>query len=319
MKAWVKYTSMARSPTRSISFPVILASVAVALSVALLAGWIFVLFRNRSVAEEVAASTLFLIAGVVSLLTIISVLVMFSVFLVQQILEGRQQESFIDSVTHELKSPLASIKLCLETLPRQELTAEQREQLRQMMVDDVERLNIFIDDILEASRVNLPNRGYSLHEVDIRALLQRCVDSIIPRHHIPKEHIQIEAAEGIMLRTDVTALETIVKNLLDNAVKYSSEPREIRIRVIKNESKNQLIVEVQDNGIGLDPKHARRIFERFYRVQTEDVRTRRGTGLGLFVGAALAKSLGGRLSAHSEGPGKGTTMRLLLPTDVATS
>ena len=310
---------MARSPTRSISLPIILSSVAVTLSVALLAGWIFVLVQNRSVVGEVASNSLFLIAGVMSLLTIISVLVMFGFFLVQQILEGRMQESFIDSVTHELKSPLASIKLCLETLPRQELSAEQREQLRQMMIADVERLTIFIDDILEASRVNLPHRSYSLHEVEVRALLQRCIDSILQRHSIPREHIQLEVPEALMLRTDVTALETIVKNLLDNAVKYSAEPRQIRVSATKDEQKDQLCLEVKDNGIGFDAKHASRIFERFYRVQTEEVRTRRGTGLGLFVGAALAKSLGGRLSARSEGPGKGTTMRLLLPTEVATT
>jgi signal transduction histidine kinase len=310
---------MARSPTRSISLPIILASVTVTLSLALLAGWILVLIQNRSVAKEVASNSLFLVAGVLSLLTIISVLVMFGFFLVRQILEGRMQESFIDSVTHELKSPLASIKLCLETLPRQELSAEQHEQLRQMMIADVERLTIFIDDILEASRVNLPNRSYSLHEVELRTLLQRCIDSILQRHLIPRDHIQLELPEALMLRTDVTALETIVKNLLDNAVKYSAAPRLIKVIATKDHKKNQLCLEVKDSGIGFDPKHASRLFERFYRVQTEDVRKRRGTGLGLFVGAALAKSLGGKLSASSEGLGKGASMRLLLPTDVLTT
>jgi signal transduction histidine kinase len=290
---------MARSPTRSISLPIILASVTVTLSIALLAGWILVLVQNRSMAKEVASNSLFLVAGVASLLTIISVLVMFGFFLVRQILEGRMQESFIDSVTHELKSPLASIKLCLETLPRQELSADQHEQLRQMMIADVERLTIFIDDILEASRVNLPNRSYSMHEVEVRVLLQRCVDSILQRHSIPREHIQLEVPQGLMLWTDVTALETIIKNLLDNAVKYSASPRLVKVSATNNHQKNQLCVEVKDNGIGFDPKHASRLFERFYRVQTEDVRKRRGTGLGLFVGAALAKSLGGKLTARS--------------------
>jgi signal transduction histidine kinase len=307
---------MARKATRSISFPIILASAAVTLSIALLVGWILVLIRDRTVTKEITGNTLVLVAGVLSLLTIISVLVLFSIFLVRQILEGRQQDSFIDSVTHELKSPLASIKLCLETVLRPEITTEQREQLRQMMIVDVERLSIFIDDILEASRVSVGTRIYSLHEVDVQSFLQRCIESILHRHRTAKESISLEVAGSLRLRTDATALETIVKNLLDNAVKYSSEPRRIQVRASQELSKNQLTIEVSDNGIGFETQHARRIFERFYRVQAEEVRSRRGTGLGLFVGASLAKSIGGKLFAHSDGPGKGATVRLTLPIDV---
>lgn len=306
---------MPQSTTRSISLPITLASIAVALGIALVVGWVLVLIQNRSMAREVASNTLALVAGVVSLLTIITVLVMFSVFLVQQILEVRRQDSFIDSVTHELKSPLASLKLCLETLPRKELTETQREELRQMMLDDVERLAVFIDDVLETSRVPAWNRSYSLDEVALAPLLQRCVEAVLHRHRLSAESIKVEVPGSLTLRTSAIALETIVKNLLDNAVKYSSEPREIWVRASLQDNR-YIEISVKDNGIGLEPKHAKIIFERFYRVQSEEVRKRRGTGLGLFVGASLAKSLGGRLSAQSQGIGKGTTMKLLLPVNV---
>jgi signal transduction histidine kinase len=153
---------MAPRDTRSISLPITLSSVAVALSIALLVGWTVVVARNESLAEDIAANTLLLITGAVALVVIMTVLVLFTLFLVREIREVRRQTSFIDSVTHELKSPLAALKLCLETLGRPDLPAPQHARLRLMMLDDVERLTAFIDRVLAANRFpEEHSRGWS--------------------------------------------------------------------------------------------------------------------------------------------------------------
>src|SRR3970282_743259 len=167
-----------RRRTGSISLPIVLGSITVALAIALLVGWTLVILQNLELTKAVVQNTWLLVAGVTSLGVIISVLVLLSVFMVRAILEVRRQTSFIDSVTHELKSPLAELRLCLDTLVRPELRDDQRETLRETMVDAGDRLSVFIDDILEASRLAHGRRGHALAEVDIGTLARRCAEGI---------------------------------------------------------------------------------------------------------------------------------------------
>lgn len=304
---------MPRIRQRSISLPITLASVAVALSIALLIGWTIAAVRRVRATDPIAPDFWLIVAGILSLVLIMSVLVAFSVFLVREILEGRRQTSFIDSVTHELKSPLASIKLCLETLERPELSPPQRETLRRMMLLDVERLSTFIDDVLEANRVAHGRRAHLMTEVSLADLVRQAAESVATRHNLPADRVQQDIPPDLRLTTDRTALETVLRNLLDNAVKYSTSGAVVRVRATPSQD-GEVLVEVQDAGIGIDRRDLKRIFERFYRAPTEEVRARRGTGLGLFVVAALVRSLGGRVEARSEGLGHGTTIRVRLPT-----
>ena len=302
----------ARRVYRSISTPITLGSVAVVLTIALLVGWTLVSLQNIAITRRVAENTALLVAGIVSLAIVLSVVVLFSVFLVREILEVRRQSTFIDSVTHELKSPLASLKLCLETLRRTELTESQREELRQMMLGDVERLSLFIDDILETSRLAHGRRSYVLSEVTLVDLVQRCADTVAKRYKLPASAIRVSVAPELRLVTDIPALETVLKNLLDNGVKYSDAPPEVSVAA-RPTAGGALVLEVTDGGIGIPPKHLKRIFERFYRVPAEEVYARKGTGLGLFVVSSLVRTLGGKLEAYSEGPRRGTRMRVELP------
>lgn len=303
---------MRRGFSLSISVPIVLCSITVALSIAMLVGWILVLVRNRSLSHEVAQNTWLLVAGIVSLVMIATVLVMLSVFLVREILEVRRQDSFIDSVTHELKSPLASLHLCLETLERPELTETQRAALQTMMGDDVERLSVFINDVLEASRLSFGRRGYTLSDVGLASLVHRCAESVIKRYRLPDNAIQIHIEPDLHLYSDRTALETIFKNLLDNAAKYSTAPASIAITAQRRPD-GRVHMYVRDNGIGVANSELKNIFDRFYRVAEEPVRQRKGTGLGLFVVALLVKSLSGKIWAESPGRGLGMTMHILLP------
>jgi signal transduction histidine kinase len=303
---------MARRQNLSISGPIIYGSVAVALATALLVGWIYVIVRDQTYAS---LNVWLLVAGIVSFATIITVLVLFAVFLAREILEVRRQTTFVDSVTHELRSPLSSLRLCLETLRRPELPAAQGERLHDMMRHDVERLAGFIDDILEATRVGHGERRHSAVRVELAALVHRCVASVMRRHAVESDTVHIEVPESLHVFSDPTALETVIKNLLDNAVKYSDRPVDVAITARVEGS--ELCIEVVDKGIGIPRRELARVFDRFYRVDAEEVRARRGTGLGLFVVRALVRGLGGSLTAYSAGPGTGTKMTIVLPNHVA--
>ena len=300
------------SITRSISLPIVLSSVAVTLSVALLVGWTLLIARNQPLADDFVANTWLLVIGIVSLGVIMTVLVLFSVFLVREIREVRRQTSFIDSVTHELKSPLAALKLCLETMARPDLPAPQHVRLREMMLDDVERLTGFIDRVLAATRLPAERSSQPLKEVALAVLARRCAAVVTRRAHQAEVVVKVEVPPDLMLTTDEPTLAAVLENLLDNAVKYSQQLVDVELSA-RPGRKGQVVIEVRDRGIGIERADLRRVFERFYRAPNEDVRSRRGTGLGLFVVSTLVRSLGGKVTAESAGAGQGTTMRVVLP------
>jgi signal transduction histidine kinase len=231
---------------------------------------------------------------------------------VRQILESRRQQTLIDSVTHELKSPLASIKLCLDTLARPGLSTAQQVELRGMMLSDVERLTLFVDDILQANRVTHGRRSQTWTMVDVTALVRAAMESIRRRHDLAEESFQLAAPNRLETFTDPTALEIIVKNLLDNAVKYSAGTPSVQIelRVLNT---GHMGISVRDQGIGIERNQLRRIFRRFHRAPDPLVGERSGSGLGLFVVERLVRNLGGRIRAESAGPGQGALMLVRLP------
>lgn len=306
------------APTRrSISLPIILSSVAVALSLALLVGWTLVIVQHMSELETTFAGNVWLlVGGIVSFITIITVLVMFTVFLVREIREVRRQTSFIDSVTHELKTPLASLRLAAETMARPELAPERREQLRMMMLDDVSRLVALVDGILEASRILGGKEARERGEVELLPMAEQVTHDMVARHRIDRECVRLELDPQVVLSIDPTGLRMVLSNLVDNAIKYSPGRPDVVIRGEPAGSHYQ--IDVRDQGIGIDRRDLKRIFQRFYRVPVEEVRSQHGTGLGLFVVEALVQAMGGKIEALSEGQGRGTTMRVRLPMERAT-
>ncbi|MFV8752520.1 sensor histidine kinase [Nannocystaceae bacterium ST9] len=301
------------APTRrSISLPIILSSVAVALSLALLVGWTLVIVQHMSeVKTTFGGNVWLLVGGIVSFIAIITVLVMFTVFLVREIREVRRQTSFIDSVTHELKTPLASLRLAAETMARPELAPERREQLRMMMLDDVSRLVALVDGILEASRILGGREVRERGEVELLPMAEQVVHDMITRHRIDRECVRLELDAQVVLSVDPSGLRMVLSNLIDNAIKYSQGRPEVVIR--GEPAGSHYVIDVRDRGIGIDRRDLKRIFQRFYRVPVEAVRSRHGTGLGLFVVEALVQGMGGKIEALSEGTGQGTTMRVRLP------
>jgi len=297
----------------SISIPITLGSITVLLSIALLVGWSVLLGQKITRSADIAGDVWLLVLGALSFILIIVVLVLFVISLARGIIEVRKQDTFIDSVTHELKSPLASLQLCLETLGREGLEGDAREKLRHMMLEDVDRLRAFIDDVLEANRLSYARPGMlNLSDVSLSELAEQCAAAVRARHRLEPHEVSIDVDPELIVSTDRAALEIVVKNLIDNAAKYSGRPALVEV-VARRESNKTVRFEVSDNGIGIDRKNLKRVFHRFYRVEEQEVRERRGTGLGLFVVWALVKQLGGNVRAFSEGRGQGTTMRVELP------
>lgn len=302
---------------RAIPLTIIMGTLSVLLSIAMIVAWTLLIANNIEVSEHVARHVWLLVAGLVSLVVIIAVLVLFSVLLVREIRSGRRQTTFIDSVTHELKSPLASLRLGLETLERRKLAPAQRASVRQMMLSDVERLSAFIDDILAVSRLTRGRMAVRHTDVELAPLARRCAERVMRLHSTPAEAVEVDVPAGLSLATDPTALETVLANLLDNAIKYSDSPEGVML--VAGTDAAGVWIEVRDRGIGVPRDQLKRIFERFYRAPGEQVRARRGTGIGLFVVWNLVRLLGGRVEATSEGPGRGTTIRITLQREAPTN
>jgi signal transduction histidine kinase len=290
------------------STPIIMASISVAITIALLVGWTLVLVQNLEMTEAVAQNTTILVLGIISFLMIIGVLVVNCVFLVRRIREVNRQYSFIDSVTHELKSPLASLKLSVETLGREGLREQQKQEVRRMMVADIGRLHVFINDILTASRVNHHARRQAWEVVDLMESLRLSFAEIAGRHEVDKDVLVLTGPEHVWVESDATALNTIFTNLFDNAVKYSRQDDQSvpGISTTVRLFNGRVEVCIADEGIGIPVEHRRAILQRFYRVPSESVRKRYGTGLGLFVVAELVRGLKGKIRFEENPEGAGT-------------
>jgi len=275
----------------------------IALAVALNVGWILLNLR------EVAL----MIFGIVFFVAIIIGLVLNMIFLIREIRRNEQHDAFLNSVTHELKTPIASIKLYLETLQRREVSEEKRHEFYQVMLSDSDRLLGTVEQVLQASRTREKQRQLNLSEIDLGDLLNDAVATVRSSHHLEEAAIRFsEPADGIKIVGDRAELITVFTNLLENAVKYSIEDPKISIR-LKNSSQAKAEVFIKDNGIGIAPADLKRVFKRFYRVPNASAKEKKGTGLGLAIVKSIVEKHGGRVRAESKGPGRGSTFFVQLP------
>jgi signal transduction histidine kinase len=255
-----------------------------------------------------------LIVGILLFALIIAGLIVYTVFLVLEIKRNEDHDTFINAVTHELKTPLASIRLYLDTLKARPVTDPQRQEFYDVMLADVERLHHTVDQVLKAGVAREKQRRTTRTPLDIGLLARECVDLAATRHHLQPGAIALEAHDGasLIVRGDVEELRTVITNLLDNAVKYSGS--DVRVTVsLAAPSPDTIWIRVQDRGVGIPRKQLKRIFNRFYRVQTRGIRQVKGTGLGLYIVRAIARAHGGRVFAQSEGEGRGATFTVELP------
>jgi two-component system, OmpR family, sensor histidine kinase SenX3 len=257
-----------------------------------------------------------LILGVIFFGFIIAGVILNTIFLVREIRRNEQQDSFLNAVTHELKTPITSIRLYLETLQKRDLDEVQRKEFYQVMLEDTQRLIGTVEQVLRAARVVQKNAPLSRNEVALRPLVQDTVDLARSRHHLSPQAMDWgpdgQPAEQLTVTGDREELFTALSNVLDNAVKYSPEDPNIRVEVVTPDL-NHVQIRVRDHGVGIPGGELKRVFKRFYRVFTPDVAQVKGSGLGLFIVRAIARRHGGSAYAESDGPGRGTTVTIQLP------
>jgi two-component system, OmpR family, sensor histidine kinase SenX3 len=279
----------------------------IALVIALNVSWIVLNWREG----------LLLVLGVVLFLVILAGVVVNTVFLVREARRNEQHDAFINAVTHELKTPVASIRLYLETLQRRELADEKRHEFYRVMLADSDRLLDLIEQVLRAGRTSARSRVLHKVPIDLRDTVRECLDLARMRHHLPDEALAYldrvaEPAQATVLG-DPDELKAAVSNLVDNAIKYSNGVVHVQVELAPLEDR-RVAVRVKDAGIGISAAELKRIFRRFYRIPEAVAMRIKGTGLGLFIVSSVARKHGGRVFAESPGPGQGSTFTLQLPT-----
>jgi two-component system sensor histidine kinase SenX3 len=278
----------------------------VALAIALGTGWIILNWREG----------VLLFFGIIFFALIIAGMIVNTSFLVRELRRSEQHDSFINAVTHELKTPVASIRLHLETLQRRDLPEAQKQEFYRLMLSDTDRLTETVEQVLRAGRAGDKKAGREKSAVDFRQLVRECMDAVRTRHHLAPESIRYEerSSNGAPPRVLGSSedLRTAIFNVLDNAIKYSGEHVDVRVRLYSPDEK-RVVLSVRDHGVGIPPDDMKSIFKRFYRVNHRALAHVKGTGLGLFIVKSIAQKHGGRVFAESAGEGKGTTITMELP------
>ncbi len=257
--------------------------------------------------------------GIIFFGAIVTGLILNTSFLVREIRRNEQHDSFINAVSHELKTPIASIRLHLQTLERREMQMDeaQRRNFYRLMLEDTDRLMGTVEKVLKAGRAGLSKAPHV--KVDFAQVVESSVEAARTSHHLQPAAMRYQSSlngAGSEVSGDPEDLRTAVSNILDNAVKYSGNHVDVSVRLDLQEQ-NRLVLRVQDRGVGIPSSELKTIFKRFYRVPSRALAQVRGTGLGLFLVRTIAKRHGGRVVAESAGEGKGATVIFELPRRVS--
>jgi len=293
---------------RSIGFPLTLGIVLSVLAASLAVGWqLLVVGELGPVARELTTvHWVFLILGTLFFGLIIVGLVLLCAWLVREMRLNQRQQAFLDAVTHEMKTPLASLRLHVDTLLRHDPPHERRREFLGRMRADLERLDGTVEGVLAAARAEARVRPAQRERIDVVELLARSVEEIRTRHHLADASVRLATPDRpVVVRGERDELALVFRNLLENAVKYSEGPVDVQAAVHAS-ADGRVRVEIADRGIGIPPGELRRIFERFHRAGRDVQRKVAGLGLGLYIVRSLVRRQGGRVVAESEGSGRGS-------------
>lgn len=281
-------------------------------AVALTVGWQFLGVEGlRAVLESETVRFVVYLLGTLLFLLLIGGLALLVILLLREVQLNERQSNFVSAVTHELKTPVASLKLYLDTLQLRDVEPAQREDFYRTMRQDLDRLHSTIESVLNAA-VHADRRAVELQALDFAKLVARAVELTETRNQLPPGAIRYCGPESLSLSGDPDALDAAVLNLLDNAVKYSRD--DVRVEVeLRSDEAGRARLSVRDHGIGMTRAHQRFIFNRFYRIGAEVRRSRPGTGLGLFIVRNVIKRHRGTVVGESAGLDRGSVFTVTLP------
>jgi two-component system sensor histidine kinase SenX3 len=292
---------------RAMFFFIALGVCLVGVAAALQLGWIILNWRRLAP----------LLIGIPFFALLIVGLILNTVFLVREVRRNEQQDSFLNAVTHELKTPITSIRLYLDTMRRREVSRQQQQKFLAVMSEDTDRLMATVEQVLKAGELGQRARSQVRVRVDMNELVEEAVATAMVRYHLNEDAIHIErralhAGSNFAVAGNPEDLRTAVMNIIDNAVKYSPDGAHLTI-VLSVESDAWVMVSIADQGLGIPQPQLKRIFRRFYRVPNRSMLRVKGTGLGLFLVRSIARQHGGDAFAESAGEGRGSTIHLQLP------
>lgn len=294
---------------RSLGWPITLGVVMIVLLIALTVGWI--LLAVAAIRVDTGAFWAILTLGTTFLALVLVGVVLYLWLSIKEINLNRRQANFIDSVTHELKSPIASLKLYLQTMRRHPLGEEERVEFTDFMLEDVERLDALITHLLEAARLDQQPVEDESVDIDLSQLLRSCAEAACKRYRLPAETIQMNLEMAVVRAVHVD-LEIIFRNLVDNALKYSGDDPQVEIECLIDDDET-VITRISDNGPGIPLSFRNKIFWRFYRIGSELERSKSGTGLGLYIVQTLVRRLRGKVIVSGRGSLPGTVFEVRLP------
>jgi two-component system, OmpR family, phosphate regulon sensor histidine kinase PhoR len=297
---------------RPLSVPIILAIVMIALLGVLTVGWVLLNVFGALQAQQYSGLYWFLLTiGSLFMILLLAGTIMYLILSIKAINLTRRQSNFIDSVTHELKSPLTSMKLYLQTLSRHHVSPAEQADFYRSMLEDLDRLDRLINQMLAAGRVDADRPADTLEDVDLAELLPQCAAAVCQSYRVPADTVRCDVSPCV-IHAQRTDLDVIFRNLIDNAVKYAGTPPKVEVSLppVKNKVAT---VHVADNGRGIPFAYRRKIFGRFVRLGSELERDKPGTGLGLFIVRTLVGRLRGRVRVRDRKAVHGTLFEVQLP------
>ena len=275
----------------------------VALAVALNVGWILLNLR------EVAL----LVFGVIFFALIITGLVLNTTFLLREIRRNEQQDAFLNAVTHELKTPIASIRLYLDTLKTREVSEVKRREFYDVMISDSNRLLNTVEQVLQAGRTRERERLLNISELNLENILKESAEIVRSRYNLSETAIEFSnARDDLKVIGDAAELQIVFTNLIDNAIKYSKDNVKVTVQ-IKDWDGKSVEIRIKDSGVGISPDELKSVFKRFYRIPGISTQKAKGTGLGLYIVRSIVKKHKGKIWAESQGDARGSTFIVQIP------
>ena len=274
------------------------------LNVAMLIGWI--------VMQVQASGWGALIVGVVIFALILVGLSFYLFLMIKEVRLNQRQANFVDSVTHELKSPIASLKLYLETLAMRPVSDEQRSKFYRVMDQELERLDHLITQLLEVGRIDAIGVQSDPEDILVDSMLRRCGGAACAHHKRDEVETVAYDIQPAVLYARPLVVETVFRNLMDNAIKYAGDPPRVEVSV-RVTDRGRVVTRIADNGDGVPPELRKHIFGMFFRGGSELTRRQKGTGLGLYIVNALVRQMKGRVSVHDRPGQSGSVFEVDLP------